>query len=117
MALLVQWSVQCFFEDDNVLQNAKTYIVSESITKLDIEIAAAEFAIKHAESFAVESNIKHLNVNDQNAVLKIKEKNHFGVSNSDAALILYMPEGTSVRKIIPSMLKKVLAAFRLTERK
>lgn len=88
-----------FFEGAGVLEDFKTYAVSDHITELDIEIAAADFTIVKADSFGVESNLKHLTVNEKNGILEIKEKKRIFVANADAALVLYIPEGTSFDKV------------------
>ena len=87
------------FDGDAVLDDAKTYDVSNDITKLDIEIAAADFTIKTADSFSVKSNLKNITVDDKNGVLEIKEKKRFGVNYNNAVLTLYIPEGTVFEKI------------------
>lgn len=79
------------FDDDAVLDDAKTYTVSGSITKLEVIINAADFTIKQAEAFSVESNLKHLTVKEENGVLKIKENKRFGITYNDAMLILCIP--------------------------
>ena len=82
------------FDDDAVLGDAKTYTVSGSITKLEVEINAADFTIKQAEAFSVESNLKHLTVKEENDVLKIEENKRLGITYNDAMLILYIPANT-----------------------
>lgn len=87
------------FQSDSVLNDAKTYTVSNDVTELDIEITAANFTIKKAEFFRVESNLKHLTVQDENGVLEIKETKRFLVSNTGAELILYIPDGAVFEKV------------------
>lgn len=84
--------------DDAVLGDAKTYTVSGNITKLEVEINAADFTIKQAETFSVESNLKHLSVKEDNGVLKIEENKRFGITYNDAMLILYIPANTVFEK-------------------
>ena len=57
-----------FFGGDAVTEDIKTYAVSSDIQSLEVKINAADFTIKQGESFSVESNLKHITVED-----KIKE--------------------------------------------
>lgn len=86
------------FDDDAVLDDAKTYTVSGNITKLEVEINAADFTIKQADEFSVESNLKYLTVKEENGVLKIKENKRFGLTYNDATMILYIPANTVFEK-------------------
>ena len=61
-----------FFGGDAVTEDIKTYSVSSDIQSLEVKINAADFTIKQGESFSVESNLKHLTVEDKNGVLTIK---------------------------------------------
>ena len=81
-----------FTSGDAVLDDIQTYTVSEQITNLEVSINAADFTIKQADSFSVESNLKHLTVEENNGVLKIKETKKFNGTYSDAVLILYIPK-------------------------
>ena len=54
-------------------EDIKTYSVSSEIQSLEVKINAADFTIKQGESFSVESNLKHLTVEDKNGVLTIEE--------------------------------------------
>ena len=67
------------------------YEISSDITALDVEIGAAEFAIKEGERFLVESNLKNLTVEEKNGTLIIKEKTSFGGTYNGAVLTLYLP--------------------------
>lgn len=88
-----------FFEDNAVLENAKTYAVSDDITQLDIEIAAADFTIKKADSFSVESNLKNLKVEGKNGKLIIKETKKSFVTYTNASLVLYVPANANFEKV------------------
>lgn len=88
-----------FFEDNAVLEDAKTYAVSDDITQLDVEIAAADFSIKKADSFSVESNLKNLKVEDKNGKLVIKETRKSFGTYTNASLILYVPADTNFTKV------------------
>lgn len=89
--------VGIFFDSDAVLENVKTYTVSDNITKLEIEIGAADFAIKQAGTFSVESNLKNLTVTEKNGTLIIKEKKRLGTYNG-AVLVLNIPADTVFEK-------------------
>lgn len=86
------------FDGDAVLGDAKKYTVSGDITELKIEIDAADFTIKQADTFSVESNLKHLTVKEEDGVLKIEENKEFGITYTDAMLILYIPTDTVFEK-------------------
>lgn len=82
------------FDGDAVLEDVKTYTVSGNITELDIKINAADFTMKQADSFSVESNLKHLTVKESNGILTIEENKKSGASYTGATLILYIPAET-----------------------
>lgn len=86
------------FDESGVLENAKTYTVSGNITRLEVEISAADFTIKEADAFSVESNLKNLTVTEKDGVLMIKEKQRFGTTYNGAALILHIPTETAFEK-------------------
>lgn len=88
-----------FFSGNAVADEIKTYAVSSNISDLKVEINAADFIIKQGDSFSVESNLKHLSVDDKNGVLTIKDKKSFSGSNySGAVLTLYIPKETVFKK-------------------
>lgn len=87
-----------FFGGDAVTEDIKTYAVSSDIQSLDIKINAADFTIKQGESFSVESNLKHLTVEDKNGILTIKEIKKFGSTYTGAVLTLYIPADTVFEK-------------------
>ena len=87
-----------FFGGDAVTEDIKTYAVSSVIQSLEVKINAADFTIKQGESFSVESNLKHLTVEDKNGVLTIKETKKFAHTNTGAVLTLYIPADTVFEK-------------------
>ena len=87
-----------FFGSDAVTEDIKTYSVSSEIQSLEVKINAADFTIKQGESFSVESNLKHLTVEDKNGVLTIKETKKFGSTYTGAVLTLYVPVDTVFEK-------------------
>ena len=46
------------FDSDAVTEDVKTYAVSSDVSRLEVEINAADFTIKQGERFYVESNLK-----------------------------------------------------------
>jgi len=80
-----------FFGSDAVAEDVKIYSVSSEITSLKVEISAADFQVKQGEAFSVESNLKHLTVEDKNGILTIKETKKFGSTYTGAVLTLYVP--------------------------
>lgn len=81
-----------------VTEDLKTYTVSANITSLDIEINAADFTVKQADDFSVESNLTHLTVTEKDGTLRIKEEKKLGSLYTDAVLILYVPSETVFEK-------------------
>lgn len=79
---------------DVILDEAKTYEITSEIHSLDIEISAADFKIESADKFSVESNLKYLSVSEKNGVLRIVDKAKSNLTDSDAMLIVYVPNGT-----------------------
>lgn len=87
-----------FFSGDAVTEDIKTYSVSSEIQSLEVTINAADFTIKQGESFSVESNLKHLTVEDKNGVLTVKETKKFIGTYTGAELTLYIPADTVFEK-------------------
>ena len=88
-----------FFGGNAVTKDATTYDVSSDINTLKVEINAADFQVKQGETFSVESNLKHLTVNDKNGVLTIKETKKFSGKYTNAILILYIPAETKFENV------------------
>ncbi len=88
-----------FFGGAAVAEDKKTYSVSSEIQSLEVKINAADFTIKQGESFSVESNLKHLTVEDKNGVLTIKETKKFANTYTGAVLTLYIPADTVFEKV------------------
>ncbi|MBO5306069.1 MAG: DUF4097 family beta strand repeat protein [Clostridia bacterium] len=88
-----------FIDSDTTTDDLKTYEIdpSSEIMFLDIEIGAADFTIKEADAFKVESNLKNLTVEENNGTLTIKEKTSFGRYDG-AQLTLYIPMDKGFRK-------------------
>ena len=79
---------------DAVLDEIKSFEVTSEIRSLHIRINAADFVIREADAFAVESNLKYLTVSERNGVLMIVENVKNGVYDSPV-LTLYVPAGTA----------------------
>ena len=80
------------FGGDAVAEEVKSYDLSSNITSIELEIGAAALTIKEADSFSLESNLKHLTVTERDGVLIIKEKEVFGGANyTGAVLTLTLP--------------------------
>lgn len=84
--------------DDAVSDDLTTYAVSSEITSLDILVGAADFTIKQAASFSVESNLKNLTVKEKNGTLIIREEQTVGRIYNDPVLTLFIPEQTVFKK-------------------
>lgn len=83
-----------FFTGDTTLENVKTYSVTTEIHNLNVEINAADLYIKEGERFSVESNIKHLKMEEKGGLLTIQETKKFLSTYTGAVLTIYVPAGT-----------------------
>lgn len=81
------------FAGDAVSEDRKTYSVTNDIQNLDIRINAADLYIKEGDAFSVESNLKHLKVEEKGGVLTIEETKRFGGTYDGAMLTIYVPAG------------------------
>ena len=76
----------------------KTYAVSSGISQLQIRINAADLTIKEGSAFSVESNLKHLTVEEKNGCLTLKDITTIKLNGSHtykgAVLTIYVPAGT-----------------------
>ena len=82
------------FVEDAVAEETKTYAIGENIVNLNIRINAADLYIKEGEAFLVESNLKHLKVNEVGNTLTIEETKMFGGNYNNAVLTVFIPAGT-----------------------
>lgn len=80
-----------FWDDDAVTEEMKTYSVSSDIQSLEVQINAADFRIVQGETFLVESNLKHLTVEEKNGVLMIKETKKGVRTYTGVVLTLHIP--------------------------
>lgn len=77
----------------------QVYYIWDEPTELKVDIMYAEFTIKSAEAFSVESNIKDLTVESQNGgTLTIKENKSFTSKTNGKKVIVYVPEGTQFKR-------------------
>ncbi|MGI6334469.1 MAG: hypothetical protein ACOX1A_07745 [Saccharofermentanales bacterium] len=83
-----------------VTEDVETYTVSPNISGLEIKINAADFTIKQGEVFSVESNLKHLTVEDKAGILTIRETKKFTGAHTGAMLTLYIPANMSFKKTV-----------------
>ena len=78
-------------EEDVLLDEPRNISISNNITSLNIDIAAAEITIKKSDKFTVESNLKHLDVIENDRELIIKEDSKYGIGYTDAFLTINLP--------------------------
>ena len=81
------------FEDEIVLEDLASYSVTAEICNLEIEINAADLRIREGETFSIESNLKHLKVEEKGNTLFIKETRKLSGAYNGAALTVYIPAG------------------------
>lgn len=83
--------------------DTQVYYIWDEPSSLKIDIMYAEFIIKDADSFSVESNIKDLTVEtDDEGTLTVKEDKSFTSKTNGKKLTLYVPEGTQFEKAVIS---------------
>jgi len=82
------------FSSDATLEDGKTYSVTAEVHSLDMQINAADLYIKEGTAFSVESNLKHLKVEEKNGLLTIRETKKFVGTYTGAVLTVYIPAGT-----------------------
>lgn len=87
------------YSSDAVLEDVKTYSVAAEIRDLDIQINAADLYIKEGEVFSVESNLKHLRVEEKGGLLTVQETKKFTGTYTDAVLTVYVPAGTAFDRV------------------
>lgn len=83
-----------FASGDAVTEEVKTYSVTNQIRNLNIRINAADLCIKEGETFLVESNLKHLKVEEKDGMLKVEETKKFSGTYTGAVLTVYVPADT-----------------------
>ncbi len=83
-----------FFTGDDVTEDVKNYSVTSEISNLSIRINAADLSIKEGDAFSVESNLKHLKVEEKGDLLIIEETKKFHANYQGAVLTIYVPAGT-----------------------
>lgn len=79
------------------IEDMNEYPVAGDIKNIEIEVAAAEFSIKTAERFYVETNIKGATVKNENGCLEIDDNCDSAVDlpiNKTAVLNVYIPAET-----------------------
>lgn len=83
-------------KDSILLGELKTYAVTDNVTDIEIDVAAADFTVNTADSFYVESNIVSMSVKVNNGRLKIDDNIETGASllSADTAVLnVYIPVG------------------------
>lgn len=80
--------------EDVLLDEPRNISISNNITSLKIDIAAAEITIKKSDAFTVESNLTHLDVIENDGKLIIKEDSKYGIGYTDAFLTINLPDET-----------------------
>ena len=87
-----------FFDNDGVLDESRSYSLSQDFTSIKIEIAGAELTISNSDSFSLESNLKYLSVEEKDGVLILTEAEKHK-SYRDAVLNLTIPRNLSFENI------------------
>ena len=85
--------------ESGVLEEVKVYQITSEIHSLEISLGAAEFVIREADGFSVESNLKFLSVTEENGVLRAIDKKTTGVTYDKPVFTLTVPEGAVFEKV------------------
>lgn len=87
------------FDDEVVLEDLESHSVRAEICNLEIKINAADLRIKEGEAFFVESNLKHLKVEEKGNTLFIKETQKLTGAYNGAVLTVYIPSGMKFNNV------------------
>ena len=82
------------FSGNTVTEDMRTYSVTAQINNLNIRVNAADLYIKEGDAFSVESNLKHLKVEEKGDTLSIEETKKLMGTYTGAVLTIYVPAGT-----------------------
>lgn len=79
--------------DGNVLDEMKSYEITDAVTELDLEVKAADLSIITGKELRVESNLKNLSVKERAGKLMIQDQTHnWTGSDGRGKLVLTVPE-------------------------
>jgi len=81
-----------FGNNSAVAAQMQQYPVSGEVTRLELEIHAAELTIEESDSFFVKSNLKDLKVTSKNGTLVIQERDRLVKNYKGAALTVGIPK-------------------------
>ena len=96
-------SISMLCGDEDVVGEMKSYDVTETVKRLEIDLSGARLTIKTGDRFVVESNHKYLKVETGDSALTIKEDQPaFGFHSEGAQVILTVPEDFTFESVIIS---------------
>jgi len=87
------------FYSDAILEDTKTYSVSNNIVSIDFTVNAATLTIKEGDSFSLESNLKYLSLAEKDGVLTLKDRKKSRFSYNGAIITLIIPSGTVFERV------------------
>ncbi|MBE6942646.1 MAG: DUF4097 domain-containing protein [Ruminococcaceae bacterium] len=87
------------FDEEVVLEDLTSFPITADIRNLEIVVNAADLRIKEGEAFSVESNLKHLKVEEKGNTLIVKEMRKFSGTYDGAVLTLYIPAETEFESV------------------
>ena len=91
---------RCFDDDDDVLSEMKTTVISEEVRDLEIDLGGAELEIRTGSEFAVKSNHKYLETENQNGCLRIIEsRSIFWLDEDNVRVILTVPKNFTFKQV------------------
>ena len=79
---------------ESAIGEETTLTVDETVTRLDIELGAAELIVRTGPAFSVTENSEYITCKVQGGALKIEERSHGWKVNSEAAtVVVELPQG------------------------
>lgn len=87
------------FDEGAVLADLTSYPVSAEIRNLEIVINATDLRITEGETFSIESNLKHLKVEERGNTLFVTETRKLTGAYNGAVLTISVPAGTEFGKV------------------
>ncbi|MBQ9086136.1 MAG: DUF4097 family beta strand repeat protein [Clostridia bacterium] len=92
-------SLSRLFDGESPVGELQTYPVNEDVRELVIDIRGAELKIREGDRFSVESNLKKLSVESSGGCLSVIEKNRWGTSSyENALLVVTLPRDAELKE-------------------
>ena len=87
------------FFTGSTLTTMEDYPLQDRFTELELNIGAAELTVAEGTGFSLSSNLKDLEIMQDNGILTLRETKQFGKNYNGAKLNLTIPEGYTFEQI------------------